>query len=158
MPALTKMQILSGVRKRQTVAVPELGGDVTLQRMGAMDYWRMKRVGRDIDWEDPVAAFEFTLEYLALSIVDPDTGDPMFLSRADDGETWVFSPEDRLALSGLDPDVVDRLFGEALVLHGVKREAMEDVVKNSDGTSSCDGGSDSHGCAATRTPTTCSPS
>jgi len=155
---LTKTQILAGGRKSQAVDVPELGGEVTLRRMGAMDYWRMKRVGRDIDWDDPVAAFEFTLEYLALSIVDPDTGNPMFLSRADDGAAWVFSPEDRLALAALDPGVVDRLFGEALVLHGVKREAMEDVVKNSDGTSRCDGGSDSPGCAATRTPTTCSPS
>lgn len=143
---LTKTQILAAARKSLTVTVPELGGDVLLQRMTASDYWRMKKAGRDLDWDDPVAALAFTLEYLSLSIVDPDTGNP------------VFSADDRDALTSLDPGVVDRLFGEALVLHGVKREAMEDVVKNSDGTSSCDGGSDSPGCAATRTPTTCSPS
>jgi len=146
MAILTRTQILAGGRKSQVVAVPELGGDVMLRRMTAMDYWRMKKTGRDLDWDDPVAALAFTLEYLSLSIVDPDTGNP------------VFSADDRDALASLDPGVVDRLFGEALVLNGVKREAMEDVVKNSDGTSSCDGGSDSPGCAATRTPNTCSPS
>lgn len=148
---LTKDTILGSKKKRAVVDVPDLGGSVTLQRMGALDYWRMREIGKKLDWEDGVARVEFVAAYLAMCIVDPSTGQRMF------------TDDDLVAIQCLDPEVLDRLFGDALELHGVKPDGVkpdevEDMEKNSQPTASDDGGSDSPGCADTRTPTTCSPS
>lgn len=143
---VTKQQIVGSARKRVTVTVPQWGGDVTLQRMGALDYWQMKKRGATIDWEDPVAVLAFSLDYICLCLVDAESGLPMF------------DAEDLGDLQRAEPETIDRLFSETLKLNGVRPEAIEDVEKNSEPTASCDGGSDSPGSADTRTQTTCSPS
>ncbi|MDI9431045.1 MAG: hypothetical protein WCR65_03815 [Parcubacteria group bacterium] len=144
---LTKEQLLAvNDAERRTVDVPEWGGAVTLQRMGALAYQQVRAVGKRTDFDDPEQAVRFALAYVAACVVDPQTGEPVF-----DGEALA-------VLERRSPQAVDRLFAAALELHGATTDAAEELEKNSEPTANDDGGFDSRGSADTPIPSTCSPS
>jgi len=103
---LTREIILGRKPPRKVVAVPEWGGEVTIQAMTAGDAQAMTRAHGLVD-------------FVVASVINDD-GTPMF------------SPEDREALGRQEFSAVKRIADAAIAFNGLSADAVEEIAKNSE--------------------------
>jgi hypothetical protein len=120
MPILTKDAILSADDlKRETVPVPEWGGEVIVQEMTAkarMDW------GNSAYKTDELGGLVADKEKFAASM--------LVASCVGEDNEPLFSLEDIAALSRKSGKAVDRVLAVALRLNGMSGEAKEKIKKN----------------------------
>ena len=102
-------------RKRVVVDIPEMGGKVTIAELDGLGRERMERCAT----RDDGRGFETLL--VALSIIDPDTGCPVFIAD---------KPEDIQALSGAPSLSLRKVFDAAYELNQLSGRAVVEARKN----------------------------
>lgn len=101
--------------KKETVAIPEWGKDITVVSMSAEERSDIeKRWGKKNAEQHPA---EFKHDILSLSV------------KKDDGTPWG-TPEQFKQLMRKNGKAIDRLFDAALRVSGYTKEAVEDIAKN----------------------------
>lgn len=150
MASLTREQLLAApVVSTQVVAVPELGGDVTLSEMSGADrddwdatWLRREAAERSAALKEKrapspdVASRDYAARLVAWTARNAD-GSPMFLVRSADGRVDAAATEACVpALAKFGHTVLSRLLGVAERLNGWGQNAIKAAEGNSGGTPS----------------------
>ena len=123
---LTKEQILAADDlPRETVSVPEWGGDVTLQRLTAAE-WNKWQVINFAGQETMVEGdFEKSMDAMTALIIPSLVGD-------DGAPLFEDTKENRVALAGKSMAALRVVFDKALEVNAGTAEVQEDAEKNSE--------------------------
>ena len=120
MAVLKRQDILQHTTlRRETVEVPEWGGEVVVQEFSALQRDQFERMVTKVQGQKVEAdLFNFRAKIVAASLIDPETGE------------LIFAAEDIAQLGGLSAKALDRVATVVLRLNDFSADDLEALQKN----------------------------